>query len=77
MLKFINAAAAVAVMNVFIERENKKKSIKFNGTVSRLLKRLRLNPATVLVSKNNSLITEEDALKDSDEVKIFSVISGG
>lgn len=64
-------------MKIFVERENKNKRIKFNGKVSRLLQQLKLNPATVLVSKNNHLVTEEDALKDSDDVKILSVISGG
>ena len=64
-------------MKVFIERENKNKQIKFNGTVSMLLLQLKLNPATVLVARNSTLVTESDKLKDEDEVKILSVISGG
>lgn len=64
-------------MKVFIERENKNKQLKFNGTVSKLLQQLKLNPATVLVARNSVLVTESDKLNDSDEVKILSVISGG
>ena len=64
-------------MEIFIERENAKKNIKFNGKVSKLLEKLKLNPSAVLVAKNNSLVTEDDELKDKDEVKILSVISGG
>ena len=64
-------------MEVFIERENARKKLKFSGKVSKLLKQLKLNPAAVLVAKNNSLVTEEDTLNDKDEVKILSVISGG
>lgn len=64
-------------MKVFIERENKNKQIKFNGTVSQLLHQLKLNSSTVLVAKNNTLVTEGDKLSDNDEVKILSVISGG
>ena len=64
-------------MEIFVERENKKKNIKFNGSVSELLKQLKLNPAAVLVSKNSILVTEEDFLDDGDAVKILSVISGG
>ena len=64
-------------MKVFIERENKNKKLKFSGKVSDLLLQLKLNPATVLVAKNNALVTEDDTLSDKDEVKILSVISGG
>ncbi|MBI2141549.1 MoaD/ThiS family protein [Candidatus Woesearchaeota archaeon] len=64
-------------MEIFIERENTRKQLKFNGKVSILLQKLKLNPAAVLVSKNSSLVTEDDVLSDDDEVKILSVISGG
>ena len=64
-------------MNLFIERDNKKQTLKFNGKVSMLLRQLKLNPAAVLVAKNNALVTEDDMLTDKDEVKILSVISGG
>ena len=64
-------------MKLFIERENLNKNMKFNGKVSRLLEKLKLNPSAVLVARNNSLVTEDDELKDKDEVKILSVISGG
>lgn len=64
-------------MDVFIERENVRKQLRFSGKVSALLKKLKLNPTAVLVSKNNSLVTEEDVLTNSDDVKILSVISGG
>ncbi len=64
-------------MNLFIERENKTKKLKFSGRVSSLLKQLKLNPAAVLVARNGALVTEDDPLSDKDEVKILSVISGG
>ena len=64
-------------MKVFIERENLNKNFKFNGKVSKLLEKLKLNPSAVLVARNSGLVTEDDELKDNDEVKILSVISGG
>ncbi len=64
-------------MKVFIERENSTKHLKFKGTVSKLLQQLKLNPATVLVAKNDVLVTESDKLNDNDKVRILSVISGG
>ncbi len=64
-------------MKVFIEKENKNVELEFNGSVKNLLKKLDINLETVLIVKNNELITEIDSIKNSDEIKILSVISGG
>ena len=64
-------------MEVFIESENKAKKIKFTGTVSQLLVKLNVNPETVIISKNRELVTENEKLTDTDDVKLLSVISGG
>ena len=64
---------------VFIDRENKNISAELDGSssVSDLLKKLKINSVTVIVSRNNELILEDEKLKDNDEIKILSVISGG
>ena len=66
-------------INVFIERENKKKTLnlKNGSTTLDLLKSLNINPVTVIVSKNKELITEDQKLRNKDEIKIHSVVSGG
>ncbi len=64
-------------MKVFIERSKQGVELKFKGKVALLLKKLDLNPETVLVTRNSTLLTEEDVLKDTDEIKLLSVISGG
>lgn len=64
-------------MKIFIEKTNKKIEKNFTGTVRKLLNELKINPETVLVTRNNKLITEDVKLKDQDEVKILSVVSGG
>ncbi len=64
-------------MKLFIEKNNQTKTLKFNGTALQLIKKLNLNPESVLVVKNNTLITEDEKLNDKDEIKILSVISGG
>ena len=66
-------------VSIFIDRENRNTTLKLNSNsiVSDLLKELNINPVTVIVSRNNELILEEDKLKDKDEIKILSVISGG
>ena len=66
-------------VNVFVDRENKNKKmeLKNSSSVSDMLKELKINPVTVIVSRNNELILEDEKLKDNDEIKILSVISGG
>ncbi len=64
-------------MKIFIEREKKIQETSFNGKVKALLKKLVLNPEIVLVTRQGKLLTEEDTVKDTDEIKILSVISGG
>ena len=66
-------------IKVFVDRENLNRIIEFenNAKVSDLLKNLNINPVTVIVSRNNELILEDEKLSNNDEIKILSVISGG
>lgn len=64
-------------MQIHIERENRKENKLFEGTVAELLSELKINPETVLVARNNELVTADEELNDKDDVKILSVISGG
>ena len=61
---------------MFIEKTNKNISINAK-TVKELLVKLKLNPTTVLVTKNNEIALEDAKLSSKDTVKILSVISGG
>ncbi len=64
-------------MKIYIEKENKNLNLEFKGTVKELLEKLNINIETVVVLKNNEIITEEEVLEEKDEIKILSVISGG
>lgn len=66
-------------VNVFIDRENKSSTLELenNSIVADLLKKLKINPVTVIVSRKDELILEDETLNDNDEIKILSVISGG
>ncbi len=66
-------------VNVFVDRNNLNKILELdnNSIVSDLLKSLNINPVTVIVSRNNELILEEEKLNNNDKIKILSVISGG
>jgi sulfur carrier protein ThiS len=66
-------------VSVFIDREsrNAKLELANDSIVSDLLKELKINPVTVIVSRGNELILEDETLNDKDEIRILSVISGG
>ena len=66
-------------VSVFIDRENRNElqEINCDSSVADLLKKLKINPVTVIVSRNCELILEDEKLNDKDEIKILSVISGG
>ena len=64
-------------MDIFIEKTKEKKALKFSGTAKDLLHLLKINPETVIVARNGSLVTLDAKFEDSDKIKILSVISGG
>ena len=66
-------------ISVFIDRENSSRDVVLedNAKISGLLKKLNLNPVTVIVSKNGELVMESEKINEDDKIKIFSVISGG
>ena len=66
-------------VNVFIDKENKDARLELpqGSLVLELLKKLKINPVAVIVSRNNELILEDEKLNNNDEIKILSVISGG
>jgi len=47
------------------------------STVADLLERLEIVPESVLVIRDATLMTRDDALRDTDRVEIRPVLSGG
>ena len=66
-------------INVFFDRENKEKTIELdiNSSVKDLLAKMNVNPVTVIVSRDDNIITEDEKVNDSDKIRLISVISGG
>ena len=66
-------------VRIFVDRDNLSKAVELEGNalVIDLLKKMKINPVTVIVSRNNELILEDETLENNDEIKILSVISGG
>ena len=57
----------------------RNKTYDFEGVtnVRKILKRININPESYLVVRNGKLLTEDDVIKDGEEIKIIAVISGG
>ena len=64
-------------MKVYVQKTGKTYRMKFSGTVLALLYKLKLNPETVIVTKNSALVTESEKLSDSDVIEVLQVVSGG
>ena len=64
------------MVNVFIEKENKKANVNAR-TAMEAMQKLSINPETVLIVKNNELVLAEESLNEGDEIKFLSVISVG
>ncbi|HJN56871.1 MAG: MoaD/ThiS family protein [Candidatus Woesearchaeota archaeon] len=66
-------------LNVFYDRENTEKTIELadNSSVKDLLKKMKINPVTVIVGIKDQIVLEDEKLKDKGNIKIISVISGG
>ncbi len=63
-------------LKIYLEREGRYKTITANN-LEEALKKLKINPTTVIISKNNELVTLDTSLKTKDKIKIIPVISGG
>tara|TARA_Y100000310_G_scaffold177051_1_gene177151 strand:- start:6159 stop:6368 length:210 start_codon:yes stop_codon:yes gene_type:complete len=66
-------------IKVYIEREEKTKTVSLDGipTVRMLLEHLKINPVTVITTKNGEVCEADEMLSSRDNVKIISVVSGG
>lgn len=57
--------------------ENKELSLPNKITVAELLDKIKINPTTVIVTRNKEVITENTFLNNNDKLELLSVISGG
>jgi len=65
-------------IQVTFEKDHSIKNVSIEGnTVLDLLNQLSINPETVLVVKNNEVLTEHEILSENDCLELLSVISGG
>ena len=63
-------------LNVFYDRENKEKTVELanNSSVFDLLKKMKINPVTVIVGLKGQIVLEDEKLKDKDYYLIGKAI---
>ncbi len=64
-------------MRVHIRNPDREVEVAGPRRVGELLAELTIDPDTVLVIRDGSLITREERVEDGDRVEIRPVISGG
>ena len=60
-----------------IEFRNKTWEVKGGTTARDTIKKIGLDPESVLVVVNGTLVTDDFILKEADQIKLIAVISGG
>ena len=64
------------MIKVYNERTNENHEVEAT-TIKEVAKKLEINLNEFLITINNEIAIEDSELKDKDEVKFLSVISGG
>lgn len=64
-------------MKIYVESSQEEMEFDFSGRAKDLLQKLKINPVTVLFVKNDNLVSEEEQIENSDNIRILSVVSGG
>jgi sulfur carrier protein ThiS len=63
-------------IKVYIDKSKESKIVDCES-IKEIIKKLNLNLEEFIIVKNGELITENTKLKDKDEIKFLSVMSGG
>ena len=74
MKKLIGESMTIKLIN-----KDKIKEIEFeeNTTIENLLKSEEIPIETVVIRQNGETVTEDEIIKDNDEIEVIKVIYGG
>ena len=65
-------------MKVYIEKDDRSVQVnEKNISGLELLEFLKINPASVILVKNDEVVLDDELFSEDDDVKILSVVSGG
>jgi len=64
---------------VFIQRTGETRLVELeeNSNIEKLLKILGISPSEVVPVRNRIIVTEKEVVRDGDEIRLLSVVSGG
>ena len=68
-------------MKIYIEKDDKSINVKIGKSKKisgkQLLDKLKINPAAIILVKDDEVVLDDETLEDDNEIKILSVVSGG
>jgi len=66
-------------MKITVVMKGKKKVIKIGdkSKVIDVIKKIKLNPETVIVKRGQEILLETDDLKPNDKIEFIKIVSGG
>ncbi len=64
-------------MPVRMRLRDREFEVKAGMTVRDALKKAGIEPDTVLATRDGELITDDEILRDGDQIRLIAVISGG
>jgi sulfur carrier protein len=51
--------------------------VKHGMTIRKALQKINIEPDSVLATRDGDLVTDDEIIKENDEIKLVPVISGG
>jgi sulfur carrier protein ThiS len=66
-------------MKITVEILGKKRKIEVpeKAKVIDAVKKINVNPETVIVKRGKEILLEDEALKKNDEIELIKIVSGG
>ncbi len=64
-------------MEIYFIRTKETRKIKFDGKLSELFQREKINKEAIVVVRDGEIITPDTKIFDKDKIVIMAVISGG
>ncbi|MFH1376589.1 MAG: MoaD/ThiS family protein [Candidatus Woesearchaeota archaeon] len=63
-------------IKVYVDNKNKNLSIDAKN-IKEIIDKLKINASEFIIVKNDELVTSETNIKNGDNIKFLSVVSGG
>jgi sulfur carrier protein ThiS len=64
-------------MSVLLTLRDKEYTVRPGMTVRSALKKVGIQPESVIPTRDGQLITDDEILRDGEHIRLISVISGG